>query len=179
MISGEISDRLLGFAQVRKLAVGAVAVGAAYGVARAHSPKTADKMLDVAKTGLDVGNQVGGSFWDGVAQGVGEPLGGANLGAGSTQSSGGGWGGSGSIEFFLERKVRGLSAGLDSVYSETMRSEGYDSIAMLRQLAADDRDSQGVSDWGRMVEACGIKQGDAVKIKQALLKADRHSSSSR
>jgi hypothetical protein len=92
-------------------------------------------------------------------------------------STGGGWGGLGSLEHFLTTEVRGLTGGAAD-YPHTMRSEGYDSIAMLIGLAKDDQ-TQGqaasarATDWGRMVAACGIKPGDAVKIKQALLQKHR------
>lgn len=90
-------------------------------------------------------------------------------------STGSGWGGLGSLEHFLRTEVRGLTAGAAD-YPNTMRSEGYDSIAMLIQLARDDQAqaaSARATDWGRMVAACGIKPGDAVKIKQALLQKHR------
>lgn len=153
--------------KVRKVAVGAVVAGAAYGVARAHSPQTADKVLEVGKAGLEKGNVIGSSFWSGVSKGMGETTAGAEFDDDNVRvtTTGSGWGGSGSIEHLLKRDVRGLAPGSYAGYAEAMRSEGYDSVAMLRSLAQ----SSSSSDWTRMVDACGIRAGDALKIKRALL----------
>ncbi len=164
--------------KVRKVAVGAVLAGAAYGVARAHSPQAADKVLEVGKVGLEKGNVLGSSFWSGVATGMGdESMVGQTAGDDvKVTSTGSGWGGRGSIEHFLRAEVRGLTPdGVD--YADAMRSEGYDSVAMLIQLAEDDQSqaelSQASTDWSRMVSACGVKPGDAVKIREALLQKGR------
>ena len=214
--------------KVRKVALGAVIAGAAYGVARAHSPQTADRYGKritsptpliltklngpVWKQCFGFGQDRTGERWcagllvlersshrDGrrehgacacacarvcpslsdslsvsLCMQVGQT---ADDGVQAT-STGSGWGGLGSLEHFLTTEVRGLTGGAAD-YPHTMRSEGYDSIAMLIGLAKDDQTGQGqaasarATDWGRMVAACGIKPGDAVKIKQALLQKHR------
>ncbi len=160
--------------RVRKVAVGAVLAGAAYGVARAHSPQTADKVLEVGQVGLQKGQVLGSSFWSGVATGMGdETMVGQTAGDNvKVTSTGSGWGGSGSIEYFLRNEVRGLTPG-GADYANAMRCEGYDSVGMLIQLAKDDRSqaafTEASTDWSRMVSVCGVKAGDAVKIREALL----------
>lgn len=157
--------------KVRKVAVGAVVAGAAYGVARAHSPQTADKVLEAGKVGLDKGHVLGSSFWSGVATGLGDETTVGQTADDNVKvtSTGSGWGGRGSIEHFIQNDVRGLTPGVD--YAHAMRSEGYDSMAMLIQLAKDDQsNASGSTDWSRMVSACDLKAGDAVKLKEALLK---------
>lgn len=159
--------------KVRKVAVGAIVAGAAYGVARAHSPKTADRVLEVSKVGLEKGGVLGSSFWSGVATGMGDDSKFAETDDENPKvvTTGSGWGGRGSIEHFMRTEVRALTPGVD--YARAMRSEGYDSMAMLVQLAKDDQCRSGnasSTDWTRMVDACGVKAGDAVKIKEALLR---------
>lgn len=160
--------------KVRKVAVGAVVAGAAYGVARAHSPQTADKLVELGNTGLKKGTVLGSSFWSGVATGMGDVSSVGQLADDNANvtTTGSGWGGRGSIEHFLKEEVRGLTPTSES-YAHAMRAEGYDSMAMLVQMAKDDGAANSSStEWSRMVSACGLKPGDAVKIKEALLAKD-------
>ena len=154
--------------KLRTVVVGGAAAGALYMVTRAHSPKTADKALEIGKDAVDAGGAVGGSFYQGVLSGMGDetpvPTG-VDAGSNPTKQSSFGWGGSGSLEATL-KGVRGLPPELPNDLADSLRAQGYDSPDMLRKLARHADDDSG---WSDMVSAVKLKPGHALKIKEHLL----------